>query len=49
LGFGSADAAAQLNVNATMLLLPRDDDLAARLSDLESALLKNPDGIIVKG
>jgi simple sugar transport system substrate-binding protein len=41
-----ADAAAQLNVNATMLFLPRDDDLAAQLSNLESALLKNPDGII---
>jgi len=43
---GMADAAAQLNVNATMLFLPRDDDLAAQLSNLESALLKNPDGII---
>jgi simple sugar transport system substrate-binding protein len=43
---GMLDAAAQLNVDATMLLLPRDDDLAAQLSNLESAILKNPDGII---
>ena len=43
---GMSDAAAQLGVDATMLFLPRDDDLSAQLSNLESVLLKNPDGII---
>jgi simple sugar transport system substrate-binding protein len=41
-----SDAAAQLNVDAIMLFLPRDDDLAAQLASLEATLLKNPDGII---
>ncbi len=43
---GMQDAAKQLGVDARMLFLPRDDDLAAQLSNLQSALETNPDGII---
>ena len=43
---GMADAAAQLNVEATMLYAGRYDDAAAQVAVLEGALLEKPDGIV---
>ncbi|MGA2766344.1 MAG: substrate-binding domain-containing protein [Spirochaetia bacterium] len=43
---GMDDAAKALGVDAQIVFLARNDDLAAQLSAFESALLKNPDGII---
>jgi len=43
---GMDDAAKQLGVDATIVFLSRNDDLAGQLAAFEAALLKNPDGII---
>jgi simple sugar transport system substrate-binding protein len=43
---GMDDAAKHLGVDATIVFLAKNDDLAAQLSAFEAALLKNPDGMI---
>ena len=40
------DAAKALGVDAQIVFLAKNDDLAAQITAFESALLKNPDGII---
>jgi simple sugar transport system substrate-binding protein len=43
---GMDDAAKALGVDATIVFLSKNDDLAAQLAAFEAALLKSPDGII---
>jgi simple sugar transport system substrate-binding protein len=43
---GMDDAAKALGVDATIVFLSKNDDLAGQLAAFEAALLKNPDGII---
>ena len=43
---GMDDAAKALGVDAQIVFLAKNDDLAAQLAAFEAALLKNPDGII---
>ena len=43
---GMDDAAKALGVNAQIVFLAKNDDLAAQIAAFEAALLRNPDGII---